>query len=227
MPTGIEYIKSICSHLDLPFTTTGGALIFYLRFEKSTENRPSGLDVYLPAAAAVLLATKIFETPKRLRDIINSAYAILNPEDPPLILGVVDSGNSPQESIFWGLRRSVIMAERILVNAIDYDFNICFPHSYIEEWTHQAISICDPSYFSSKNTLVLNYAWGFAHSSLEISNVILKHTPITIAKACVLLSFKKSGINASNLNHWISRLSSKDYQAILEVCSSIQQFSNK
>ncbi|KAL5253026.1 hypothetical protein ACHWQZ_G015700 [Mnemiopsis leidyi] len=127
------------------------------------------------AMAAIFLAAKIEEHPRRIRDVINCFHHIKQ----------VKEKKTPSPLDFTGTlyvkqKNDVIKAERRLLKELGFCVHVKYPHKII-------IVILSLMLEQSQNTELVQLAWNFMNDSLR-SDVFMRYAPDQIGCACIWLS---------------------------------------
>ncbi len=100
------------------------------------------------AQSCLYLACKAEETLRKARDVINSCYFLLQPQQPMLKIGKVPwlplhtpTARRPLPAArtdlalgaqkYWDLRDEVVAAEQILLRTLDFDLTFIHPHKFL------------------------------------------------------------------------------------------------
>ncbi|CEP00438.1 Cyclin-like domain-containing protein [Plasmodiophora brassicae] len=111
-------IQDVGIRLQVPQMTIATAqTIFHRFFAKEPLADHDPMDI---AQTCLFVAGKSQETPRRLRDVINTVYRYRNPDLPPL--EVADP--------FWQMKEHLIESERLVLRVIAFDVDVVPPHAY-------------------------------------------------------------------------------------------------
>ncbi|QQP58462.1 Uncharacterized protein FKW44_003787 [Caligus rogercresseyi] len=172
--SGCEQIQLAGKLLRLPQVAmaTGCVLLQRFYYAKSLVTYP--FDVV--AMACVVLASKIEESPRRIRDIINVFTHIKQVRNSQPILPVV------LDQKYVDLKNQVIKAERRVLKELGFCVHVKHPHKIIVmylKWleldTHKEL---------------LQMSWNFMNDSLR-TDVFVRYSPECVATACIYLSARK------------------------------------
>ncbi|KAF9098398.1 hypothetical protein BGX27_000800 [Mortierella sp. AM989] len=157
----IELIRIAGEILQFPPTTTGTALIYYHKYRAylhqankrgERDNEATKADEYLFATACLHLACKCTEVSRKVRDLVNVTYRVMNPNQPVLSLSTkpndnttigANSQNSQQPShqhtfpiappptvaTYWHIRDSLLTTELMLLRILQFDLDVSLPFS--------------------------------------------------------------------------------------------------
>jgi hypothetical protein len=116
---GCLLMRKAAGLLRLPARTACTAQYYFHRFYDLHPLHK--LDIALMAQSCLYLACKAEETLRKARDVINSCYFLLQPQQPMLKIG----------KKYWDLRDEVVAAEQILLRTLDFDLTFIHPHKFL------------------------------------------------------------------------------------------------
>ncbi|KAF9384986.1 hypothetical protein BGX21_001173 [Mortierella sp. AD011] len=162
----IELIRIAGEILQFPPTTTGTALIYYHKYRAylhqankrgERDNEASKADEYLFATACLHLACKCTEVSRKVRDLVNVTYRVMNPNQPVLSLSTKPNDNTsaamdaaaasganshqppnqhtypiappPTVATYWHIRDSLLTTELMLLRILQFDLDVSLPFS--------------------------------------------------------------------------------------------------
>ncbi|KAJ3320318.1 hypothetical protein HDV06_005349 [Boothiomyces sp. JEL0866] len=165
----MEILVQAIEMLELDLLTSSTALLYVYRYQQFEKNQEGfQAPFHLISAAAVFLACKQTGCKRKLRDIINVFYFIIQKQ----LLEIDD--------VFWKLRDSVVYAEYLLLRILGFDL---LPDDLIREFVYTIerkrlgrTKVQMMHYYLSK-LLVLD----------DISDLRLKQDYNTIIDACLYL----------------------------------------
>jgi transcription initiation factor TFIIIB Brf1 subunit/transcription initiation factor TFIIB len=105
--------------LGLPIITVSTAIMFFQRC--FTQVSFQELNPHYMAHACLFVASKVEETHRRLRDIINVMYRLENPMVAPMEV----------DRAFWDLKAKIEVYEQILMRVLDFQFQVSHVHNYL------------------------------------------------------------------------------------------------
>jgi len=113
----IHFIQEAGIKLNFPQLTTSTAAFLLHQFfsRKSFKDH----DKWLIATCCLFLASKLEETPKKLRDIINTTYCMLR--EKALRIG-------PE---YWSMHDSIIVQEQVIMRVLAFETAFDHPHKYL------------------------------------------------------------------------------------------------
>lgn len=175
-----KFIMKAGHRLKLPPVTCASACVLYHRLHK--QYFQSEHDPNLVATAALYLASKIEESPCKLRDVINVSYRLLHNDRSPLEVG----------SLYWELHDSVANCELMILRALQFQVTFDSPHKYLlhylnslEDWLDKECTLT-----SSLGQL----SWSLLQDSFHIT-LCLEYRPAVIAVAMIYFSLTCLGID--------------------------------
>ncbi|VVC24461.1 Cyclin, C-terminal domain,Cyclin-like,Cyclin, N-terminal [Cinara cedri] len=177
---GARFIIDAGTKMDLGYNTMATGVVYFHRFYMyhSFKTFPR----YLTACCCLFLAGKVEETPKKCKDIIKIAKALL-PEDKYETLGM-----DPKEE--------VMVLERILLQTIKFDLQVDHPYQFLLKYAKCLKGD------KAKLTKMVQMAWTFVNDSL-CTTLCLQWEPEVIAVSLMYLACKLSKFE---LNDWQGRL---------------------
>jgi hypothetical protein len=183
---GCELIQTAGLLLKLPQVAmaTGQVLLQRFYYSKSMVKH----EVEVLAMAAVFLAAKIEESPRRLRSVINVCHHIKSK--------MTQKPESPMDffsNSYFNLKNGIIKAERRILKELGFCVHVKHPHKLII--TYLQILDCE------KNKNLARMAWNYMNDSLQ-TDAFVRFPPEKIACACISLSAKKLQINLPMKPAW-------------------------
>jgi len=151
--------------LELPVLNAATAIVYFQRFYMRASFNSQ--DPFILAQACLLLASKVEETNRRVRDVVNTTFRLHHPNLEPLQV----------TKEYWELKDAVIHAEQHLLRVLGYEMEVKHPHHYVLHIIREL----------EASEELANVAFCVANDSLY-TNLCLLHSPWTIATACVYLA---------------------------------------
>lgn len=109
----VQFLQRVCRRLRFPIRTLSTACSFYhLYYQHNNNNSNNGANPSDIALTAILLAAKTEETYKRIREILQAALVVSNPEF-----------EGKQVDIHEETREAVVKLEETLLECIGFKFN--------------------------------------------------------------------------------------------------------
>lgn len=161
----IKVIQRAGQNLNLPIITISTACTFFHRFYSAYS-----LAKHAPlviSQGCLLLASKSEENSRRIRDILNTTYAVNFSDREPLRVSTE----------YWKMKEQVLRAEQILLRAFAFDMAPAHPHHYLLHFIRDLEATED----------VATMAWCVSNDSL-CSPLCLQYSAQTIACACILFA---------------------------------------
>ncbi|CAO3565594.1 unnamed protein product [Mortierella alpina] len=159
----IELIRISGEILQLPPATIGTSLVYYHKYRAylhqankrgERDSEASKADEYLFATACLHLACKCTEVSRKVRDLVNVTYRVMNPSQPALSLSTkaddmppsntrpLTSGSNSQQqqhtypiappptaATYWHIRDSLLTTELMLLRILQFDLDVSLPFS--------------------------------------------------------------------------------------------------
>ncbi|KAG0095399.1 hypothetical protein BGZ93_005946 [Podila epicladia] len=161
----IELIRIAGEILQFPPATIGTSLVYYHKYRAylhqaykrgERDNEATKADEYLFATACLHLACKCTEVSRKVRDLVNVTYRVMNPNQPVLSLSTttkptednsttLDSipplSNNLQQPLtypiappptaqtYWTIRDSLLTTELMLLRILQFDLDVALPFS--------------------------------------------------------------------------------------------------
>ncbi|KAF9155917.1 hypothetical protein BG015_008059 [Linnemannia schmuckeri] len=154
----IELIRIAGEILQFPPVTIGTSLVYYHKYRAylhqaykrgERDNEAFRADEYLFATACLHLACKCTEVSRKVRDLVNVTYRVMNPGQPALSLSTKVNDNSdsssslqqpqqqnthstappPTAATYWHIRDSLLTTELMLLRILQFDLDVSLPFS--------------------------------------------------------------------------------------------------
>ncbi|KAJ1160798.1 hypothetical protein NDU88_001291 [Pleurodeles waltl] len=125
------------------------------------------------APAALFLAAKVEEQPRKLEHVIKVAHACLTPQDPP---------PDTRSEAYLLQAQDLVMLESIILQTLGFEITIDHPHTHVVKCTQlvrASKDLAQTSYFMATN-------------SLHLTTFSLQYTPPVVACVCIHLACKWS-----------------------------------
>ena len=147
------FIQHTGALLDLPNVTVCSACVYWHRFYYVCPLQE--YDPLISAQASLLLASKVEENTRRVRDIINVAHTTANPAAPPLAIS----------QVYWDMKELILRMEQAMLRALGFSVSYTHPHFYLLHICRHlecSASLTSLAYYilndSQRTTLSLQYA---------------------------------------------------------------------
>ncbi|PIA55849.1 hypothetical protein AQUCO_00700281v1 [Aquilegia coerulea] len=167
-----SFLQDLGMKLKVPQVTIATAMMFCHRFYLHQSHAKN--DWQTIATVSMFLASKVEETPRLLVDVIVVAYEMIHRRDPAAPQRI------KQKDVYEKQKELVLIAERLLLVTIGFDFNIQHPYKPLVA----ALKKLD----ISQND-VAKVAWNFVNDWLRTS-LCLQYKPHYIAAGSMYLAAK-------------------------------------
>eukprot|EP00743_Colponemidia_sp_Colp-15_P013084 GILK01015077.1.p1 GENE.GILK01015077.1~~GILK01015077.1.p1 ORF type:complete len:221 (+),score=24.59 GILK01015077.1:32-664(+) len=193
--TDIQTIHQTGFRLRLPQLCISTAIAISHRFfaERSTTK----FDPFVLGCAALFLAGKVCECPRRLRDIINTAHHVVHNNTTVEI---------PKMEEYWSQRDLVVQYEQLLLRTLAYDVN--------PEYTYQYLLIYLKMLGGSQE--IAQVPWNMLNDSYR-TTLCLEHSASAIAVGVLYVSSLFLGVSfscVSPMKKWWEAFSVSDRELI-------------
>eukprot|EP00316_Scyphosphaera_apsteinii_P015717 CAMPEP_0119305206 /NCGR_PEP_ID=MMETSP1333-20130426/6249_1 /TAXON_ID=418940 /ORGANISM="Scyphosphaera apsteinii, Strain RCC1455" /LENGTH=399 /DNA_ID=CAMNT_0007308235 /DNA_START=26 /DNA_END=1225 /DNA_ORIENTATION=+ len=165
------FLQQSGQKLRLPQLTIATAIVFYHRFfaHKSYQ----AFDRFSIATTCLFLASKVEETPKKLKNIVSATYAVQhanNPDNKPEKL-------DPESHEFFEMKEKILISERILLQTLGFDLTV--------EHAYRPLLAYVKSIQGTRD--LAQIAWNFINDSLR-TTICLQYAPRCVSAAAVYLA---------------------------------------
>ncbi|KAK7159447.1 hypothetical protein R3I94_005702 [Phoxinus phoxinus] len=198
---GCELIQSAGILLRLPQVAMATGQVLFQRFFYSKSYIKHSFEIV--AMSCVNLASKIEESPRRVRDVINVFHHLKqgkSKKSSPLVL----------DQNYINTKNQVIKAERRILKELGFCVHVKHPHKIIVMYLQ--VLECE------KNQMLVQTAWNYMNDALR-TNAFLRFEPETIACACIYLAARVLQISLPSKPHWYL-LFGATKENIKEICIS-------
>merc|ERR1712226_35205 len=184
---GCELIQLAGKLLKLPQVAMATGCVLFQRFfyAKSLVRYPFDH----VAMACIGLASKIEESPRRVRDIINVFHHIKQIRNGRTIQPMVLDQN------YIHLKNQVIKAERRVLKELGFCVHVKHPHKIIVMY----LQVLE----GEKNGRLVQCAWNYMNDSFR-TDAFVRFQPETIACACIYLAARQLQVPLPNNPHWFT-----------------------
>lgn len=222
-----RFIEEVGRVLRLPRVAIATSMVMFHRFyAKHTFSEHDRFEV---AVAAIVLAAKTEESPKKLNTVIEEAYKvkmrgmqggrISQTPGASEVLATTSSGAiDTKGEAFLKLKERILLLERVILHTIGFELSIDHPYKFLVEQIkrlvhRRQVEWVDPSSVtgaaSAQMSAMLNkmvqYAMNFANDSMQTS-LCLQFGPQKIATACVYLSGHFARVQPTQNQSWLDLL---------------------
>ncbi|XP_067945584.1 cyclin-L1-like [Watersipora subatra] len=202
---GCELIQTAGILLKLPQVAMATGQVLFQRFYYCKSFVNHNMDIV--AMAAVNLAAKIEEAPRRIRDVINVFHHMKQIRQKRLLTPLI------LDEHYVKLKNDVIKAERRLLKELGFCVHVQHPHKLIMMY----LKVLN----QDNNKQLVQKAWNNMNDSFR-SNVFVRFHPETIAAACIYLAARQVKVPLPNRKpSWFSVISHTTLPAIRQICMEI------
>ncbi|KAH3742633.1 CDK9 kinase-activating protein cyclin T [Pelomyxa schiedti] len=175
------FIKHVASLLQLQQHTTATSLYFFHGFFE--RHAVGTYDRFLVAAACIYIAGKAEETPRKLRDVLNVSYALLNDQ-------ILQIGKEYTE-----LKELLIKTEQEVLRTLSFDLSVEQPYKYLLQFV-KAVTF-------SLDAPLAQLSWNIVNDCLYFP-LMTKHAPHVLAAAALNVAALLSNYSlpAFATGHW-------------------------
>ncbi|XP_055339411.1 cyclin-L1-like [Paramacrobiotus metropolitanus] len=200
---GCDIIQHAGILLKLPQTAAATAQVLYQRFYYAKSFIKN--DYLTMGMACVYLSSKVEESPRRLRDIINVFTHIRQtlcgePIEPVLVI----------ES-YVNLKNQVIKCERRLLKELGFCVHVKHPHKLIVMY----LQLLD----MDKNAVFVQKAWNYMNDSLR-TDLFVRYSPEAVACGCIFLAARALQIPLPRKTSWFQLLA-VTADALVDIATNI------
>ncbi|KAF5397286.1 CDK9 kinase-activating protein cyclin T [Paragonimus heterotremus] len=207
---GARFLFDVSGKLNLRYDTCATAIVFFHRFYMF--HSFAAFPRYVTAACCLMLAGKVEETPKKVRDIVKTARMLLSDSD------FAQFGNDSREE--------VMAYERVLLKTIKFDLQVTHPYSYLLQFVKR-IKVDSTSGNKEKLKELVQMSWSFINDSLA-TTLCLQWEPEIVACAVLYLAtrMKKYTIEdwegrQAGLRWWESFVENMSTEVMEDICHKI------
>ncbi|XP_043930872.1 cyclin-T2 isoform X2 [Protopterus annectens] len=177
-------IQDMGQRLNVSQLTINTAIVYMHRFymHHSFVKFPRNIT----SSAALFLAAKVEEQPRKLEHVIKVAHACLNPQEPLL---------DTKSEAYLQQAQELVILETIMLQTLGFDITIDHPHTDVVKCTQlvrASKDLAQTSYFMATN-------------SLHLTTFCLQYKPTVIACVCIHLACKWSNWEipvSTDGKHW-------------------------
>ncbi|KAG9494169.1 cyclin-L1 [Eleutherodactylus coqui] len=199
---GCELIQSAGIVLRMPQVAMATGQVLFHRFFFSKSFVKHSFEIV--AMACINLASKIEESPRRIRDVINVFHHLrqlrAKRTPSPLIL----------DQSYINTKNQIIKAERRVLKELGFCVHVKHPHKMIVMYLQ--VLECE------RNQTLVQTAWNYMNDCLR-TNVFVRFEAEAIACACIYLAARVLQIPLPNKPHWFLIFGATE-EIIQEICVS-------
>ncbi|XP_062384028.1 cyclin-L1 [Sardina pilchardus] len=208
---GCELIQSAGILLRLPQVAMATAQVLFQRFFYSKSFIKHSFEIV--AMSCINLASKIEESPRRVRDVINVFHHLKQNRDRKRSFAslVLDQN-------YINTKNQVIKAERRILKELGFCVHVKHPHKVIVMYLQ--VLECE------KNQMLVQTAWNYMNDALR-TNVFVRFEAETIACACIYLAARALQIPLPSKPHWFLLFGGTE-EDLKEICiTTLKVYSRK
>nr|CBZ41233.1 Cyclin K protein [Oikopleura dioica] len=211
---GAKFIHKLGLELKLHHDTLATAAVFYHRFYIQ-HSFVKFRQRYVTATCCLFLAGKVEETPKKCKDLVRVAKQLLTEQHFASF-----GGSGPNAEIT--AREEVMAMERVVLQAIKFDFNVTHPYKYIIEYAEQLRNDIEGKTEAKQIESLVQQSWNFTNDSLQ-TTLCLQWEPEIVAISMIFLSAKlaKVDVLAASTKWWEKFIPDLSMELIESVCHSV------
>ncbi len=238
-----RFIEEAGRVLRLPRVAISTAMVFFHRFYAKHSFQEH--DRFEVAVAAIVLAAKTEESPKKLNTVIlechklktrgmqagrishqnNESTSPLPPPPPPAASSMT---LDPKGEEFSKLKERILLLERVILHSIGFELSIDHPYKFLVEQIKKLIHTRQLKYNAPPTGLntsqvmtkmtneLVQYSMSFANDSMHTS-LCLQFSPQQIATACVYLAAQFSKVEPVS-GDWRKILGDPDIESLASIC---------
>lgn len=169
----LEFLQKTGMALRLPQLTIATAVVYFQRFYVVFSLKK--YDLFKVAAAALFLAGKVEETPKKLKEVLCKAWEL----DPRRKPQEIKDGLAETAPDFVALKEKILEYERELLRVVAFNLAVDHPYKYLLQSVKTVGGSKDMALF----------AWNFINDSLK-TNLCLQYKPQVVGCAVLDLTSK-------------------------------------
>jgi len=162
------FLQESGQKLRLPQLSIATAIVFFHRFYSKMSYEH--YDRFTVATTCLFLASKVEETPKKLRDVVSETYKVHHG---------AEKAPDPDSKEFFELKEKILVCERILLQALHFDLSV--------EHAYRPLLAYVKSIQGTRD--LAQIAWNFINDSLR-TTICLQHAPRCLAAASAHLAAK-------------------------------------
>ncbi|XP_016891795.1 cyclin-T1 isoform X2 [Cynoglossus semilaevis] len=179
-------LQDMGQRLNVSQLTINTAIVYMHRFYMIQSFTRFHRNVIAPAA--LFLAAKVEEQPRKLEHVIKVAHACLNPQDP-----------SPdvRSDAYLQQAQDLVILESIILQTLAFEITIDHPHTHVVKCTQLVRDL------ASKDLAQTSYF--MATNSLHLTTFCLQYSPPVVACVCIHLACKWSNWEipvSTDGKHW-------------------------
>ncbi|KAF8252364.1 hypothetical protein K440DRAFT_594799 [Wilcoxina mikolae CBS 423.85] len=235
--TSTSFITLISDSLRLRHETLAMAFVYinkylqYLRDEPAVQDL---LDDHTLGLASLSLATKATESPRRLREFLLPAYALLNPASEPLTF---------PSALYDSLRGTLVAAEFILLRVLRFDIRLPLPFDYLPRFLEKMLTLDGTDHLDFlgddereevcvvdvKDTTLGRGVWALVGEAVKSYRLVNLFPARTVAAACFFIVLEENGVKLPTTKEaWVKKLTGdrvefEDFEEAVEEVRNLKR----
>ncbi|KAA0707312.1 Cyclin-T1 [Triplophysa tibetana] len=181
-------LQDMGQRLNVSQLTINTAIVYMHRFYMIQSFTRFHRNVIAPAA--LFLAAKVEEQPRKLEHVIKVTHACLNPQDPP---------PDTRSDTYLQQAQDLVILESIILQTLAFEITIDHPHTHVVKCTQLVRGVVT----ASKDLAQTSYF--MATNSLHLTTFCLQYSPPIVACICIHLACKWSNWEipvSTDSKHW-------------------------
>lgn len=166
----------------------------------------------LVCASCLYLASKIEESSRKVRDVVNVCYKCLHTTKPALNVG----------KTFWKLRDSLVTCEFVILRALGFHVSVDHPHNYLLHYLKMLSDWMPPDVW--KSVPLTSLCWTLLNDSSH-TDLCLHYSGEQVAVALLYMTMQSFYLEipsqSTNKKWWKVLCSSCDMKTIEEICTAM------
>ncbi|XP_033367343.1 cyclin-T1 isoform X2 [Parus major] len=202
-------LQDMGQRLNVSQLTINTAIVYMHRFYMVQSFTQFHRNSVVPAA--LFLAAKVEEQPRKLEHVIKVAHACLHPQEPLL---------DTKSEAYLQQAQDLVILESIILQTLGFEITIDHPHTHVVKCTQlvrASKDLAQTSYFMATN-------------SLHLTTFSLQYTPPVVACVCIHLACKWSNWEipvSTDGKHWWEYVDGTVTLELLDGLSSSQEIQNR
>lgn len=229
-----RFIEEAGRVLKLPRVAISTAMVFFHRFYAKHSFQDH--DRFEVAVAAIVLAAKTEESPKKLNTVILQCHEL---KTRGMQAGRVKGSNpAPPATLdtkgeeFSILKERILLMERVILHTIGFELSIDHPYKFFVDQikkltqTRQLVYKTPPPNLNTSQTYqkmmneLVQFSMSFANDSMHTS-LCLQFSSQLIATACVYLAGQFAKVETQGGSTWAKVLGGPDIESLASICVQI------
>lgn len=240
-----RFIEEAGRVLRLPRVAISTAMVFFHRFYAKHSFQEH--DRFEVAVAAIVLAAKTEESPKKLNTVIMECHKLKTRGMQAGRISQQKTGSAvpvpptnitldPKGEEFSKLKERILLLERVILHSIGFELSIDHPYKFLVEQIKKLIQTRQLKYvtpppaglntgqiMTKMTNELVQYSMSFANDSMHTS-LCLQFSPQQIATACVYLAAQFSKVEpVTTTGDWRKILGDPEIESLASICIQIME----